>query len=305
MKHFPKASRVMFTGDSLVAHINFSARIAAYYRKNLPELCVKFFAAAQGGGQLRHGLQFFEEEILPFEPTHLVINYGGNDAALHALNHTDPARKAEVLGERTEAYKTNLRKMIELCRTHGIEPIFMTPATYAEFLNVEKPAYAGGHARMAEFAEYVREVCIENGLTYYDIHARSSELYVGEEFYCADRVHPTDLGEWRIAQQILREQGFDIGEYVPLDELLTDEWLAEWRRNAYRFGRIFGAYVNLGELDLYGRPYDEQMHTVEEYVITRGYGDVNAKRDYSTEFVIFKPLEAQYIASLKRMNGDM
>ena len=51
-------------------------------------------------------------------------------------------------------------------------------------------------------------------------------------------------------------------------------------------------------------PFAEQMHAVEEYVISRGYGDVNSKRDYSTEFVIFKPQEAQFIANLKRLNGD-
>lgn len=304
MTHFPNNARVIFTGDSLVAHANFPLRVMEHYRRNLSELDVKFFSAAAGGAQLRHGIAFFEEEILPFEPTHMVINYGGNDAALHALNHTDPVHREQVLSERTVLYKENLQKMIDLARSHGIEPIFMTPATYGELLPLEKPALAGGHKRMAEFAEYVREACIKNGVGYFDIHARSCELYMHEDFFSADRVHPTDYGEYLIAAQILREQGLEAGEFVPHAELLTDEFNAEWHKNCYRFGRIFGAYVNLAELELYEKPVDEQMHIVEEYVITRGYGEVNSKRDYSTEFVIFKPQEKTFIDNLRRLNED-
>ena len=304
MTPFPKNARVLFTGASTVAHSNFTLRIADYYRKHLPELNVKFFACCEAGGQYLHGIKHFDDMILPFEPTHVVCLYGANDAGLSALNHTDPELKKLRLTQRADAYKENIEIFLGKLREHSIEPILVTACAYGEFLPIDTAAYSGGFARLAEFAEYVRKACIKHNIPYFDVHARTAELFMHEDIFRRDRTHLTDYGEWRVAQYILRCQGLDIGEYVPFEELTKDEWNAAWYKNAYRLSRIYGAYVNLYELELYEKPVDEQMHIVEEYVITRGYGEVNSKRDYSTEFVIFKPQEKTFIDNLRRLNED-
>jgi len=304
MKQFPNNARVIFTGCSITAHCNYTLRIMHHYRTHLPERNIKFFAACQAGGSLTHAIKHFDDMILPFEPTHATVMYGGNDCGLGILNIADEETRNQKLKECSETYVKNLNTFIEMLQKHNIEPTFVTQTCYGEFMDVDSPIYKGGHARTAEFAEYVRLACIKYGIEYSDFHARLSELYTHEEIFNRDRVHPVDFGHYRMAQQFLRDQGLDIGEYVPHSELLADEWNAKWYKNAYRFSRIWGAYVNLPWLKLYDRPYEEQMEVINEYVLTRGYGDNPAARDFSTEFSIFKPIQNKFVENLSRLNGD-
>ncbi len=306
MKPFPKNARVVFSGASIVAASNYTLRIADYYRMNLPELNVKFFPAAQAGGSLDNAMRHFKSNVLPFEPTHAVVLIGTNDSRISALNLEDAEKRENALKTASQRYSENLDKYFTLLRSHGIEPIFITIPCYGEFMKAESPVkYAGGFARLAEFAELARVACMRNGVEYCDVHARFAELYMHEELLGYDRIHPTDLGQFRIAQQFLRDQGLDIGEFVSLEALCEDEWCAEWYKNAYRFNRIYGAYTNLPPEDLYDMPYEDQMETVSEYVVTHAYRDSAPKRDFSTEFLVNKPREARYVANLKRLNGDV
>jgi len=304
MSTFPKNARVIFTGCSITAHCNYTLRILNHYRKKLPDLNVKFFAACQAGGSLVNAITHFDDMILPFEPTHATVMYGGNDCTLGVLNRPDGEDKTNKLSEAAENYKRNLDTFIEMLLKHNINPTFVTQTCYGEFMSIDTPIYKGGHARTAEFAEYMRKACIKYGIDYADIHARMSELYTHEELLIGDRVHPTDFGHYRMAEEFLRHQGLDIGEYVPHGELLSDSWNAEWFKNAYRFSRIWGAYVNLPWLKLYEKPYEEQMDIINEYVLTRGYSNDPAARDFSTEFSIFKPIQHTFVENLRRLNGD-
>ncbi len=304
MKPFQKNARMLFTGCSITGHSNYTLRIADYYRKNLPHLNVKFFGCCQAGGSLSHAIKHFDSMITPFEPTHVTFMYGGNDCGLGILNRPDGEEKEQKLRESAEAYKRNLETFTEMLQKRNITPTFITPTPHGEFMQIDSPAYPCGQKRTAEFAEIMRLCAIKRGVEYSDFHARLSELYTHEDIFCRDRVHPTDFGHYRMAQKFLRDQGLDIGEYVTHEELLKDEWNAAWFKNVYRLSRIYAAYVNIPQQCNYELPYEEQMHTVEEYVLNHGYGTSNAARDFSTEFVIFKPIEKTFIENQRRLNGD-
>jgi len=104
MSLFPENSRVIFTGDSITAHTNYTARIVDYYRRNLPERSVRFYEAAIPGSTLPCANKFFDDLILPFSPTHATVFFGINDCGRGWLNGDDKEKKLSLLTERYGAY---------------------------------------------------------------------------------------------------------------------------------------------------------------------------------------------------------
>jgi len=305
MNTFPKNARVLFTGDSITAQNRYTTYVKDFYDKNLPELNVKFAAGAVSGSSLSHIIRFFNDLVLPFKPTHATVFYGINDCGLGWLSNEDKEKARERLTANYENYKKNLSTYLDMLEAHNITPILFTLAPYAEFMRVDSSAHPNGHMLSYEYAEVIRAEAKKRGLELVDLHARLSELYVHQPLYGGDRVHPSDLGHYRIAECILRHQGLEIGEFLTLEELLnSDEKLKEWRTTAYRIGRIYGMYVCV-KGDLYDLPVEEQMEYTNEYVISRGYGSNNVARDFSTEFVILKPKEAMLWNKIAELNGDI
>ena len=304
MATFPKNSRVIFIGDSITAQCKYTTAVADYYAKNLPELNVKFAVGAVSGSTLNHAIKFFDTLVLPFKPTHATVFYGVNDCGLGWLNNEDTALRDEKLKEAYEKYKENLETYIDMLLANDITPILITPAPYAEFIEAESVPYKHGSRLVYEYAEVVRATARRRGLELIDFHARMSELYMTEPDYASpDRVHPTELGQFRLAECFLRAQGHEIGEFKSLSEYLKDEHLNAWRTATFRICRMFGVYVCM-DADLFDKPASEQIEIMNEYVMSRGYGTNNFKRDFSTEFVILKPREAQLWARLAEINGD-
>jgi len=303
MNTFPKNARVLFTGDSITAQTRYTTLVKRHYDKYLPELNVKFAVGAVSGSSLTHAIRYFNDLVLPFKPTHATICYGINDCGLGWLDKEDEELKRAELLKRYENYKANLTKYLDMLIEHNITPILVTPAPYAEFMQVDSPSHKGGQRLSYEYAEVMRAEGKKRGIEVIDVHARMAELYMHETLYGADRVHPVDLGHFRMAEAILRHQGQEIDEFKPFEEILNeDEKLKQWRTTAFRIGRIYGMYVCV-KPDLYDMPYEEQMEYTNEFVINRGYGTNNVQRDFSTEFVILKPREKQLWAKIEELNG--
>ncbi len=304
MKTFPKDSRVIFIGDSITAQCKYTTMVADYYAKNLPELNVKFAVGAVSGSTLNNAIKFFDTLVLPFKPTHATVFYGVNDCGLGWLNNPDTALRDEKLKAAYDKYNENLETYLDMLISHNITPILITPAPYAEFIEAESVPCKHGSRLLYEYAEVVRATARRRGLELIDFHARMSELYMTESDYASpDRIHPTELGQFRLAECFLRAQGHELGEFRLLSDFLADEHLNAWRTATYRICRIYGMYVNVMP-ELYDKPLSEQIDIANEYVINREYGANNARRDFSTEFVILKPREEQLWARLAEINGD-
>ena len=73
MKRFPDNARVCFVGDSITANNTYVAHIAGFYKDNLPDAHVEFYNCGISGATLKTTLAVFDEDIAPFEPTHIVL----------------------------------------------------------------------------------------------------------------------------------------------------------------------------------------------------------------------------------------
>ncbi len=305
MNIFPENSRVIFTGDSITAAANYTARIVDHYKRNLPERNVRFYQAAIPGSTLTRTIEYFDEMILPFKPTHATVFLAINDCGRGYLNFEDKEKKNSVLIEKYHNFKKNLNVYLDMLTDSGITPILFTPAPYAEYLPFDTECLKDGHRLSFEYAEVIRAEARRRGLELVDLHARLSELYMCEDIYNTDRVHPNDRGHYRMAECILNSQGLEIGEYRSLEDICGDsEALSCWQENAEKIGTLYAMYVCI-KPELHAMPTEKQLEAVGEYVASEAYGDSAVAKLFSTSFMELKPMEKALFDSLRKYNGDI
>lgn len=303
MTTFPKNSRVIFIGDSITARCSYAARVVEHYNKYLPELNVKFAVGAAAGSSLDDALRFFDAHVLPFKPTHATVFFGVNDAHLDALEIKAPDERYAKLKHYYDKYRKNLDIYLDLLIANGITPTLIAPAPYAEYMSSDTPAILNGHRVLYEYAELVRETASRRGLDLIDFHSRLNELYMIDDVYTADRVHPSEHGQYRMAECLLRSQGLRIDEYRPIEEILSDSFIEKWYGCCRPLVVMYAAYVCL-MTDIYEKNSDEQISIMRRALESGEYDSSPARREMAEHFVKFKPREAELRAQLNAICGD-
>ena len=211
MKRFPEKARVCFVGDSITASNIYVAHIAGYYRDNFPESAVEFYNCGISGATLKTSLAVFDEDILPFEPTHIVLMSGINDSHRHFLERPAPDRY-DRMREAFELYTARLDIFAERVKKIGAELILCTPMPYDEYLVSDVRVLRGCFAAMLGYAEYVKGYAREHGYALCDYHSSlTREITLSDEpLFNPDRVHPTPLGHYHMARCFLESQGIEL-----------------------------------------------------------------------------------------------
>jgi len=210
MSRFPDHARVCFIGDSITHNNLFVSHIVAYYREHFPESKVEFYNCGISGASLYTTLGCFDEDILPYEPTHAVIMIGVNDSNRGALS-MDPAEKYDTLNTAFENYKKNLSTLCDRLEALGTTITLCTPMPYAEYMESDVEVLRGGSALLLGYADFVRAFAKERGYCVCDYHAYATRTLQTESIYAPDRVHPTPRGHYHMAKCFLASQGFDLG----------------------------------------------------------------------------------------------
>lgn len=298
MHPFPKQARVCFIGDSITHNNGYVSRIAAYYKKNLPELQVRFWNNGVSGGSLRTVDLFFADDVQPVHPTHAVLMLGVNDSDRNALTASEPERSRRL----NAAFETYCHRLDHLCDVlygQNIQAILCTPAPYAEFQQTAQDSLPGGHALILRYAEQVRHVSRERELPLVDYHARLSELYLDEVLYGDDHVHPNDFGHYRMAECFLRAQGLEIAPYAPLAELRASAGLTEWAANVSILRNIFATeWLFISD---YALPLKEKMAQIAK--LSAG-NTIEWKASMFHDYLTYKPQQAELAAKIDRQMED-
>lgn len=213
IKKFPDGARVCFVGDSITHCNRFVARIAGFYRDHFPEAKVEFYNCGISGATLGTILSFFDRDVLPFEPTHIVLMIGVNDAHRTHLEKKSPNR-FDKMRAAFDCYQSRLKILCERIEQIHAELIICTPAPYDEYHESEIPSLQGGAAMMLGYAEYLKVFAKENGYPLCDYHSYiTRELTLSTEpLYTPDHVHLKSLGHYHIAKCFLAFQGLEISE---------------------------------------------------------------------------------------------
>ena len=305
MPVLPENSRLAFIGDSLTHANNYPSRVIDYYRKNFHNLHVTFRNCGISGASVPTILRFFDEDILPFRPTHATIMLGVNDSWRDLLGSPRTEERDNRLAFAFREYKKNLEKLCNLLKDHGVKVILCTPCPFAE--HAVKGAYKGGHTLMLYYAEYVRKLAKKLNLDLIDVHARISELYLDEKLFGADPVHPIDAGYARIAECFLGYFGAELPDIVigKQPEPISPD-LDKWRKAADRQRNILATESML--CDPAAKTTDEKLDFMRKYVEEKRYIGTHAESYFdllSHTYLTDKPRQSEILREIDESMAEL
>lgn len=259
MKGFPQNARVCFIGDSITHRNNAVAYISAYYHEHLKERNVNFYNCGVGGGRVRTALPIMDKDVFSHNPTHAVIMFGINDADRWAFAEPRSVERYDTLVNAYNVFQQNLREMCRRLKEKNVEIILCTQTPYDEYQNADTPVLVGGYSLMVGYAQAVRDIARELGVSLCDYHKYLSRVMQGETLITPDRVHPNELGQFYMAKCFLAFQGFDLGEYHPIPA-----YMDTWREKIEMYRTIWMAERMI--IDKYDLTVQEQIAAIEAYV---------------------------------------
>ncbi|MBR3894938.1 MAG: SGNH/GDSL hydrolase family protein [Clostridia bacterium] len=285
---FPNGSRVCFIGDSLVARNQYLPFIIDCYRKNFPGAGIRFFNCGVSGGTADFAVQSFDADVLPHNPTHVVVAFGVNDSGRTDLALPRSQQRYETFLRRYERYKRRLAELCARVTDSGIELILCTPAPYDEYTETASPALRGGAALLCEYAAYVRALAKEKGYRLVDFHRFLSHAIQLNEtpIFAPDHVHPTLHGFYLMAEYFLAEQGLSATE----ETSVFPDHFTEWREKL-----LFYRSINAVECMIignYGMALEEKYETVRRFLAKKNWSD-NYFEIICNRYLEAKPKEAE------------
>lgn len=286
MNRFPDGARVCFVGDSLTAANLTLPRIIDYYNKHFPNHSIRFFNCGVSGGTYTTAITIFEDDVLPHNPTHIVVACGINDSSRGLLSSERSAQRLETLHQRFETYQKQVDTYCSLAASHGIQLILCTPAPYDEYSGQSSPALRGGYALMLGYADFIRNYAKEKNIELCDYHDYISQQLETDTapIYSPDRIHPTEHGYYLIACAFLSHQGL-----TPDAEAPIPEHFSEWSATVKKLRTIFGAEQMI--IHGYHKPLEEKLEIARERLrlgnfnppiledITRGFLEEKCNQD--------------------------
>ena len=232
MQTFPDGARVAFFGDSITANGGAMLRVAAHYREAFPGRSLRFYNCGISGGGLESAEMYFDDIFAARKPTHVVLAFGVNDSGAMRLDESaaDASKEARRVDEAAAAFRKRYAALVGRIRSLGAEVVLRTTTPYNEFGDsAVAPVKKGRNAAYRRVTDEIRAVARDMGLPLIDDYARMSELLSGGEvLFAADRVHPNDYGQWRMADTLLAAQGLKIAPYSPRAELAAKTGLSAW-----------------------------------------------------------------------------
>ena len=259
MNRFYDGARVCFIGDSLTAQNQFLPLIINHYKNNFPDSGIRFFNCGVAGGTAKRAIDFFEDDVAIYNPTHAVVEFGVNDSNRLLLEHPKSIQRYDKLNEAFEQYKKNLTALCDMIKERGIELILCTPAPYDEYTETEITAYKGGYALIAAYADYARTLAREKSIPLCDYHQYLSRILQNDNLYTPDHVHPDQHGYYHMAKYFLSLQGLDLGQETPVPEYFNN-----WHEKVTFLRNIYATEGML--IPDYGIPLKEKLSFMEKYV---------------------------------------
>ena len=243
---YPAGSRVAFFGDSLTRLGGCMLRVAAQYRALFPERDVRFFNVGISGGGLAAANLYLDAWLAPIRPTHVVLAFGVNDAHALRANQAAPDAVAEAnrVDNASAAFREGYLALTERIETLGTKVAVRATTPYDDTVRTDGAVtlVPGNGDAFRRIAAAIRSVAASRGLPCLDDFARmSARLLEGEPLFRQDRVHPTDLGHWCLAETLLEAQGLPIPEFKPQDEVAAESGLGDWFDRAQQVANILSA----------------------------------------------------------------
>ena len=255
---FPLDARVCFVGDSLTACAFWVDYIFEYYLEKFPGAKLRVYNAGIGCGTIDFSMSYFEENIMIWNPTHVVIMFGANDM-LHIHGSHE---------ERAAIYEKKLRWMTDEFIKRGITVYYSTEPSYKEPVRNSEDMKIVSEVTYKLAEEYNTGVC-----DFYTTFTPFMENY-RTEVMDPDNLHFSMVGQAVIARLFLASQGFDI-DTTDIEAMLKRIELTYFgdRKNIFdRKLRNIWFSEALVLVAVIGQPVEKKMERLYNRIPTRANG---------------------------------
>jgi len=308
---YPDNARVVFIGDSMTHANQVLAHVVNHYKRNFPNSNIKFFNCGTAGASVGFALKVFDEDILPYNPTHAVVAFGINDSRRTIMENPRGKECYEVPKEAFETYKKNLKILCDKLSEKNIKITVCTPPPYDEYQKCDTPALRGMYAVMVEYSHFVRKFTAQNGYNCCDYNDYLTNLINFENLFAVDRVHPNEHGYYRMAECFLKQQGLCICE-----EEALPEYLLEWHAAVQKLRDIYAGENCIIKAENFHLSQEEKYELLNKYIEDNSApkAELTPEQDYllflAREYIKNRPNLEQYKGKILEiyekdiLNGD-
>lgn len=210
---FQNGDRVTFLGNSITDGGHYHSYIWLYYMTHFPKMKLTLYNVGVGGDRVDQMSDRFEPEILPKNPTVLVLTWGMNDTGYGDWlkpNAAELGKNAVDLAEtRFAAFEPKLKA------ASNIKKIFIGGSPYDETTTSNmQNKWPGKAAALKQLIDFQSADAKKNGwgfVDFYDpmtaINLREQKLDPAFSLTPNDRVHPDNDGHMVMAYLFLKTQG--------------------------------------------------------------------------------------------------
>jgi lysophospholipase L1-like esterase len=198
---------VVMYGDSITAQNLYTQYVQLYVATRFPNLHIHFINSGVGGDKVSGGYggtidQRLARDVFPFHPAMVTIMLGMNDGGYHENTAATEA-----------AYLTGYTHLLESIKTHlpSAQITLLGPSAYDD---VTRPTWLPGgyNGVLQHYADLDRQLAIKFNATFINLNppviavlerANTLDPLLARQLI-PDRVHPTTLVHWAMAEAILK-----------------------------------------------------------------------------------------------------
>lgn len=201
---------IVFLGDSITHQRLYTQYVEDFFFTRYPNKRLNFHNAGVGGAQAWDALERFGPDVAAYRPKYVTVLLGMNDGRYVPFNQ-----------ENFDRYHKGMTEVVRQIRECGATPILMTPTMYdsraARARKKSSPAerLEQYNAVLAYYGYWLREVAVESGAGFVDMHSLLNNLTLQQRktdpdfTMIPDAVHPGPAGQFVMAYAILQDMDVD------------------------------------------------------------------------------------------------
>lgn len=209
--------RLAVCGDSITEQKLYSVYLQDYLLMCQPAASLRAVQVGWSGETSWGFLKRMEQDAMVFRPTVATTCYGMNDGNYAALTDEIATKYRQTMTDVVKSFKAGGARAVVVGSPGVVDPTFFPP----EYIRKSRPEvgdWAAVYNRtLGQLRDIAREVAVEQGVAFADIHApmleatQQGKAKYGEKYHVAgaDGVHPGPNGQLIMAYAFLKALGCD------------------------------------------------------------------------------------------------
>jgi lysophospholipase L1-like esterase len=211
--NFSNNDKICFVGNSITMNGGFYHNVALFYATRYPNKPLVILNKGINGNGAADVIKRMDYDILSEQPTWCVIKLGMNDVIreLYLPETVKDAHNQEQRRQAFDAYKKNIKTIIDTLLKHHVKIILQTPTIYDQTSTMPSLNLKGRNDALKEFAQYIMETGKAMQLKtidYWDPMFRINNTVQATDpaatIIGPDRVHPDGVGHFVMTYEFLK-----------------------------------------------------------------------------------------------------